>query len=230
MKTILKVENLRFSKQKKEILKNITFNINEGDTVALIGLNGSGKSSLIKTILGLHSRFSGNIFINSYNIKLNFPEAMNLVGGITDEINLYNNLSGYDNLKIPSIIYETENISIMKLVKMLNLEKIINEKVNKYSLGEKKRLMIARSLINDPNILVIDEIFNNLDIESTNIIKKVIKELQIKKVSILISDHNINILNDICNKYIILSEGKILEYKHIRNIKNLEKVYQNKIN
>ena len=99
---ILKIKNLNKSFGKKKILKNVSFNVNEGDILGFIGPNGAGKTTTIKMILGLQSIDSGTVTINGYDIKKNFEKAIEKVGTIVENPDLYMYLSGYDNLKLIS--------------------------------------------------------------------------------------------------------------------------------
>ena len=103
---ILKIKNLNKSFGKKKILKNVSFNVNEGDILGFIGPNGAGKTTTIKMILGLQSINSGTVTINGYDIKKNFEKAIEKVGTIVENPDLYMYLSGYDNLKLISNLYK----------------------------------------------------------------------------------------------------------------------------
>lgn len=139
--TILKCENLckRFSK--KQILKNVSFEINEGDILGFIGPNGAGKTTTIKLMLGLQSITSGNVTINGFDIEKNFTKAIERVGAIVENPDLYMYLTGYQNLKLIKNMYKDVNDKrIDEVVKLVKLEQRINDKVSKYSLGMRQRL------------------------------------------------------------------------------------------
>ncbi len=229
MKTIIKCNNLNLQYKNKKILENISFELQENNIVALLGKNGSGKSELLKSIIGMNSNKKGEVYINGFDVHDDFVEAIKKTGIVLSIVDLYNNLTGYQNLKLIADIYDVNENQIMEKVKLLNLESIINEKTENYTISEKKSLMIVRSLLNNPNLLIYDEIFSGLDFQSINIIKKVIFKLKEEKITMIISGHQTSDLKDVCNKYMILEKGKLIEYKNITGKKDLEKIYTGKI-
>lgn len=161
---------------KKQILKNVSFELDESDILAFIGPNGSGKTTTIKLILGLQGIDKGSVNINGYDIKKDFVKAIEKVGAIVENPDTYMYLSGWDNLKLTANMYK--NISdeaIKDIVKLVDLETRIHDKVSKYSLGMRQRLGIARALINKPNILILDEPTNGLDPEGIKDLRNLLK-------------------------------------------------------
>ena len=210
---ILRIENLNKSFGKKKILKNVSFNVNEGDILGFIGPNGAGKTTTIKMILGLQSINSGTVTINGYDIKKNFEKAIEKVGTIVENPDLYMYLSGYDNLKLISNLYKNvDKKRIDEVIKIVKLETRINDKVSKYSLGMRQRLGIAQALLHKPNLLILDEPTNGLDPEGIKELRDIIKRLATKeKVGVVISSHNLSELESFCNKIVIIKNGEIVE-------------------
>ena len=172
METILKCENLCKTFGKRNILKNVSLEIKEGDILGFIGPNGAGKTTTIKLILGLQNITSGKVTINGYDIEKEFTHAIKRVGAIVENPDMYMYLSGYQNLKLVANLYKgitTERID--KVVKLVKLENRIHDKVSKYSLGMRQRLGIAQAILHNPNLLILDEPTIGLDPE-------VIKELR----------------------------------------------------
>lgn len=228
MNKILECKNLYKKLGKKQILKDVSFDIYEGDIMAFIGPNGAGKTTTIKLILGLQSIDKGSVIINGYNVKTDFVKAIERVGCIVENPDVYMYLSGYDNLKLIANTYK--NISkekIDELVDLVGLERRIKDKVSKYSLGMRQRLGIAIALINDPNILILDEPTNGLDPEGIkdlrNLLKKLAKE---KNMGILISSHNLAELESFCSKVCVISDGEIIDYNDIKKFKHVDNVYR----
>ncbi len=228
MNKILECKNLYKKLGKKQILKDVSFDIYEGDIMAFIGPNGAGKTTTIKLILGLQSIDKGSVIINGYNVKTDFVKAIERVGCIVENPDVYMYLSGYDNLKLIANTYK--NISkekIDELVDLVGLERRIKDKVSKYSLGMRQRLGIAIDLINDPNILILDEPTNGLDPEGIkdlrNLLKKLAKE---KNMGILISSHNLAELESFCSKVCVISDGEIIDYNDIKKFKHVDNVYR----
>lgn len=225
MKKLLECINLCKSFGKKQILKNVSFSINEGDILAFIGPNGSGKTTTIKLILGLQKIDSGEVLINGLDITKNFEDAIRKVGAIVENPDSYMYLTGWQNLRLIADYYG--NISdedINELVKYVGLESRINDKVNKYSLGMRQRLGIARALLNKPNILILDEPTNGLDPEGIKDLRVLLKRLSSDGMGILISSHNLAELESFCNKVCIIDNGKIIESSEVTTLKNNENI------
>ena len=208
---ILHCENLTKSFGKKKIIDNISFDISAGEIVGFVGMNGSGKTTIIKLILNLQHKDSGKIIINNFDNDINYVAGIKEVGAIVETPAFYENLSGRKNLKLKSKIYNISDKDVNEIIDLVGLSKEIDEKVSKYSLGMKQRLGIALSLLNNPKLLVLDEPTNGLDIEGFNMLREVLKKLQNKKVGILISSHILSELDSICNKICIIKDGKIIE-------------------
>lgn len=226
-KPILKCENLCKSFGKKQILKNISLEVKQGDILGFIGPNGAGKTTTIKLILGLQSIDSGTVEINGYDIKKNFEKAISGVGTIVENPDLYMYLTGYENLKLIKNLYENvDENRIKEVVKLVKLEQRINDKVSKYSLGMRQRLGIAQAILHKPNLLILDEPTNGLDPEGIKELRDLLKNLAKKeKMGIVISSHNLSELESFCNKVTIIKNGEIVETSSINEVKKVEQSY-----
>ena len=217
---ILKCENLKKQVKNKVIVENISFSMNKGDVVGFIGPNGAGKTTTIKLILGLIKLTEGKVYIDGYDIQKNFIKAMEKVGAIVETPDLYMYLSGYDNLKLTANNYKNITKERMnEVIKKVGLENRIKDKVSTYSLGMRQRLGIAEAIINSPELLILDEPTNGLDIEGTIEIRNLIKELSNEGIAILISSHNLTEIDNICNRIIAIKNGKIITNDTIDNFK-----------
>lgn len=226
MKKLLECQDLCKSFGKKQILKNVSFELDESDILAFIGPNGSGKTTTIKLILGLQGIDKGSVNINGFDIKKDFVKAIEKVGAIVENPDTYMYLSGWDNLKLTANMYK--NISdeaIKDIVKLVDLETRIHDKVSKYSLGMRQRLGIARALINKPNILILDEPTNGLDPEGIKDLRNLLKKLAKEGMGILISSHNLAELESFCNKVLIIDNGTIIETSEVKEFKNNDNKY-----
>ena len=252
---ILKCDNLKKQVKEKVIVEKISFSMDKGDVVGLIGPNGAGKTTIIKLILGLIKITEGKVSINGYDIEKDFIKAIEKVGAIVETPDLYMYLSGYDNLKITANNYK--NISkerIKEVVKLVGLENRIKDKVSTYSLGMRQRLGIAEAIINSPELLILDEPTNGLDVDGIIEMRNLITKLSEQGIAILISSHNLTEIDNLCNRIIAIKSGKIitddkiesftafstedtyiLELNHINNLDQViqdhkfEKVEDNKI-
>lgn len=220
-KPILKCEKLNKKIAKKQILKNVSFEIYEGDILGFIGPNGAGKTTTIKLILGLQSITEGKVYINGFNIETQFTKAIEKVGAIVENPDLYMYLSGYENLKLIANLYKgIDKKRIDEVVKLVGLENRIHDKVSKYSLGMRQRLGIAQAILHKPSLLILDEPTNGLDPEGIKEMRELLVELANKeKMGILISSHNLAELDNFCNKVCIIKNGEIIETNNISDIK-----------
>ena len=221
MENILECKNLCKTFGKKQILHNVSFEIKKGDILGFIGPNGAGKTTTIKLILGLQSITSGKVLINGYDVEKEFTKAIEKVGAIVENPDMYMYMSGYDNLKLVANMYKgitTKRID--EVVKLVKLENRINDKVSKYSLGMRQRLGIAQAILHNPNLLILDEPTNGLDPEGIKEMRELLVDLAEKEeMAILISSHNLAELDNFCNKICIIKNGEIIETNEITAIK-----------
>ena len=231
---ILEVENLNKSFGKNKILNDINITIYESDIVGLIGPNGAGKTTLIKTILNLYYPNNGKIKICGYEIKKDFELVMFKVSSLVETPDLYQNLSGLQNLKMTMIMNNIKDYEYMeKIIKLLKLNNRINDKVKKYSLGMKQRLALANALIKKPQFLILDEPTNGLDPLGIKELRDIIKFVNESfNTTILISSHILSEIENMCDEIIIIDNGYIIEQLDISDIKyqniSLEKEFLNK--
>ena len=221
MENILECKNLCKTFGKKQILHNVSFEIKKGDILGFIGPNGAGKTTTIKLILGLQSITSGKVLINGYDVEKEFTKAIEKVGAIVENPDMYMYMSGYDNLKLVANMYKgitTKRID--EVVKLVKLENRINDKVSKYSLGMRQRLGIAQAILHNPNLLILDEPTNGLDPEGIKEMRELLVDIAKKEeMAILISSHNLAELDNFCNKICIIKNGEIIETNEITAIK-----------
>ena len=211
MEYILECKNLCKSFRKKQILKDVSFKVAPGDILAFIGPNGSGKTTTIKLILGLQKIDSGIVLINGFDITKEYTKAIAKVGSIVENPDSYMYLTGWQNLRIIANCYsQITDERIKEIVKYVGLEQRINDKVSKYSLGMRQRLGIAASLLNAPNVLILDEPTNGLDPEGIKDLRNLLKKLAQDGMGILISSHNLSELESFCNKVCIIDNGSIV--------------------
>ncbi len=226
METILECKKICKRFGKKQILQDVSFKILEGDILAFIGPNGSGKTTTIKLILGLQSIDAGEVVINGFNVEKDFVKAIKRVGAIVENPDIYMYLSGYQNLKLVSDYYkEVMDEDIKRVVSLVGLEDRIHDKVSKYSLGMRQRLGIARALLHNPNLLILDEPTNGLDPEGIKDLRVLLKKLAKDGIGILISSHNLAELESFCNKVCVIQEGKIIESTDVKAFKKEQDQY-----
>ena len=217
---VLVCENLKKQVKRKVIIDNISFSVDKGEVVGLIGPNGAGKTTIIKSILGLINLSEGKVTINGYDIKKDFVKAIEKVGAIVENPDSYMYLSGYDNLKITANNYKGITKSrIDEVTKIVGLENRIKDKVSTYSLGMRQRLGIAEAIINNPELLILDEPTNGLDVEGIIEIRNLIKDLSHQGIAIIISSHNLTEIDNLCNRIIAIKNGKMIVDETIEEFK-----------
>ena len=193
------------------ILDDIKIEMNGGKIYGIRGVNGSGKTMLMRAISGLVKLTRGQIIINGKIVgkDIEFPES---VGLLIENPGLIDNCTGYENIKmLASIKKITSDDAIKRYMKLLGLDSDDKKKVKKYSLGMKQKVGIIEAFVDDPDLVILDEPFNALDSKTVKILENIIKEDVNDERIILISCHDSQILERICDEIIYIEEGKIVE-------------------
>ena len=208
---ILEVSDLNKSYKEKQVLKNISFSINEGEIVAFIGPNGAGKTTIMKIISNLLKQDSGIVKIEGISAKDNLIEYLSKFSSVIETPSLYEMLSGYDNINFIRKINNISEEKMNNILSFINIGNSINDKVKNYSLGMKQRLALGIQLMTEPKLLILDEPINGLDpqgvIEFREMIKKLASE---NKMSILISSHILSELEKVCSKILFIKDGELI--------------------
>lgn len=225
---VLILENVTKTIRRKYIVKSISFSIKEGEVLGFLGPNGAGKSTTLRMIVGLSRPTSGKIEICGYSVVNDYVKAMRNVGCIIEGPDLYDYMSGIENLNmLASMSSNVKKEDIMDVIDVMGLGKRIEDKVNTYSLGMKQRLGIAQALIHNPKLLILDEPTNGLDpsgiSELRNLIKTIAEE---RHISVLVSSHLISEIELMCNKVTIIKNGRtVLASTDVDKILNKHDVF-----
>jgi len=215
-------------------VNNLSFNIKKGRIIGLLGPNGCGKSTTIGMMLGLIKPTSGTVFINNQNIEKNRTSLLEKMNFISPYIELPKKLTVEENLKVYGRLYGVKNLNerIYILMEELNLTEFRSRKTGELSSGEKNRVSLAKALINEPEILLLDEPTASLDPDVGDNIRSYIESFASKKfTTILLASHNMNEVERLCDEVMMMKGGIIIDKgksadlinKHGRN--NLEEVF-----
>ncbi len=196
------MENINKKIKRKHILKDITFSLEKGQIIGLVGGNGAGKTTLMKVILGLSNYQSGKF-------KKHISTAQNDIGALIEAPGLYPFLTGYDNMKL--IDEDPDNKNIDLIIKELKMEKFIHTKVKTYSLGMKQKLGIALAFLNHPQLVILDEPMNGLDPKAVKNVREAIISLREQGVTFLISSHILSELVKVTDSILIIDDGEIIK-------------------
>ena len=228
--TILSVSNLSKKIKNKSIIENINFVVNRSEILGLLGPNGAGKTTTFYTIAGLIKPSEGKISFNNKNVT-DMPMHNRSKLGMSylpQESSIFLNLSVKHNiLGLAQLASPDTNLIkniFDEVVEEFNLSKILNQKGRELSGGQRRRVEIARCLVTKPNMILMDEPFAGIDPIAVDDIKKILNKLVTKNISILITDHNVGAALEICNRALILSEGKILAEGSTNELINNNKV------
>jgi ABC-2 type transport system ATP-binding protein len=234
MYTPLEVIELSKFYNKKEAVKNISFKINKDEIIGILGPNGCGKTTTIGMILGLLKPTKGKVLINGFEIETKRVDLLNNLNFISPYIELPKKLTVKQNLEVYGRLYDVKNLSsrIEYLVDKLRLDEIIYKITGELSSGQKNRVGLAKSIINDPTVLLLDEPTASLDPETGDFVRSFLENYQKeRKASILLASHNMAEVERLCSSVLMMKNGAIIDQdspkalikKHGR--KNLEEVF-----
>ena len=234
MKNLVEVKNIKKNYGKNEAVKGISFGIKEDEILGLLGPNGSGKTTTIGMLLGLLKPTSGEIFINGQKLEGNKIEILEQINFISPYIELPKKLTVKQNLTVYGKLYKINNIDerIEFLSERLRLAGLLNSITGELSSGQKNRVSLAKALINEPKVLLLDEPTASLDPEVGDFVRSFLEDYKKeKKISILLASHNMNEVTRLCKSILMMKDGIIIDKgnpeelinKHGR--KNLEEVF-----
>ena len=234
MKNLVEVKNIKKNYGKHEAVRGISFNIKEDEILGLLGPNGSGKTTTIGMLLGLLKPTSGEILINGQKLEGNRIEILEQINFISPYIELPKKLTVKQNLTVYGKLYKINNINerIEFLSEKLRLEDLLNSITGELSSGQKNRVSLAKALINEPKVLLLDEPTASLDPEVGDFVRSFLEDYKKeKKISILLASHNMNEVTRLCKSILMMKDGIIIDEgnpeelinKHGR--KNLEEVF-----
>ena len=234
MKNSIEVINLSKSYKTKKAVNNISFKIDENEIVGLLGPNGCGKTTTIGMILGLLKPTSGQVLINGKNIENNKISILHKMNFISPYIELPKKLTVKQNLIVYGKLYNIKNLNerINFLSEKLRLGDLLDKITGELSSGQKNRVSLAKALVNDPTVLLLDEPTAALDPETADFIRTFLEKLrEEKKISVLLASHNMDEVKRLCNSVMMMKDGNIVDGGTPEDLiekygqKNLEEVF-----
>ena len=234
IKNIIEIKELKKVFNKTIAVDNLNFEIQKGKIIGLLGPNGCGKSTTIGMMLGLIKPTSGSVIINNKNIENNRTSLLEKMNFISPYVELPKKLTVEENLKVYARLYGVKNLKekIDNLIEKLNLSEFKSRKTGELSSGQKNRVSLAKALINDPEILLLDEPTASLDPDVGDYIRSFIENFVSNKGStILLASHNMNEVERLCHEVMMMKNGKIIDRGTSSNLinkhgrKNLEEVF-----
>jgi len=230
----LEIINLSKNYNTKEAVKNISFKLEQNEIIGILGPNGCGKTTTIGMILGLLRPTKGKVLINGKEIENHRVNLLNKLNFISPYIELPKKLTVKQNLEVYGRLYDVKQLKtkIEYLCEKLRLNEFINKITGELSSGQKNRVSLAKSIINDPSVLLLDEPTASLDPETGDFVRSFLEEYQReKKTSILLASHNMSEVERLCSSVLMMNKGSVIDQgtpnelinKHGR--KNMEEVF-----
>ena len=218
----------------KDAVKDISFKVNKNEIIGILGPNGCGKTTTIGMILGLLKPSNGKVLINGIEIEKKRVDLLNHLNFISPYIELPKKLTVKQNLEVYGRLYDVKNLKkkIEMLTEKLRLREIINKLTGELSSGQKNRVSLAKSIINNPTVLLLDEPTASLDPETGDFVRGFLENYQKEnKASILLASHNMSEVERLCSSVLMMNKGSIVDSgkpkqlikKHGR--KNMEEVF-----
>lgn len=229
----VEVNNLVKNYGSIQAIKGISFNIDQGEIFGLIGPNGAGKTTALRVISTLLQITSGSVKVLEYDLEKNPEEVRKVISYLPEDAGAYKNLTGRAYLTFIANFFSDKNIKemIQRGVEIADLEDRIDDKVDTYSKGMKRRLLVGRALMTDPRLAILDEPTSGLDVVNAQEIRKIIKDTARAGTTVLLSSHNMLEVEYLCDRIALISEGIIVERGRPKqlmekyNVSNIEEVF-----
>lgn len=218
---MLKVENITKYYNKTKAVDNLSFTVEKGEIFGLLGENGAGKTTTFRIILGLINASSGNVTLDGKKIDYSLTDK---IGYVTEERSLLTKMTVKDQILLYGVLKGMSEDNILKemrkWLKKFQISDYENRKIKELSKGNQQKIQFIAAVINKPKLLILDEPFSGLDPINVEMLKKAIIELQETGCAIIFSSHQMEQIEDFCEKLVILSHGKVVVAGYLKDIKN----------
>ncbi|PAF28712.1 ABC transporter ATP-binding protein [Paenibacillus sp. 7516] len=208
---VLSVQHLKKKIGRKWIIKDVTFEVKPGEIFGFLGPNGAGKTTTIRMLVDLIKPTEGNIKVCGYDVNRDPERALQYVGSIVENPEVYTYLTGWENLEhFARMQPGVDHARIQEVVDIVRLDQRIHDKVRTYSLGMRQRLGIAQALLGRPRLLILDEPTNGLDPKGIKELRVFIKQLASEGMAVFVSSHLLSEIQLLCDRVAIISAGRVL--------------------
>jgi ABC-2 type transport system ATP-binding protein len=219
MEAVLRVKKLNKWFGNRHVLKDVTFDTYAGEVFGFLGPNGAGKTTTIKIAVGHLFFDEGEVEINGINLKKNFEKALESVGGIVENPELYGHMTGMQNLRQYARIRGVGQERIDEVVALVGMTNRVGEKLKRYSLGMRQRIGLAMALLNRPKLLILDEPTNGLDPAGIKELRDILKRLaHEEQVGVMVSSHLMSEMELMCDRVGIISNGVLIDVKTVAEL------------
>jgi len=218
--TVISVKNLTKIYADVKAVNNASFHVKKGEIFGFLGPNGAGKTTTIKSILGLIQTDSGEIYVKGINMQHDGKAAKKFVGYLPEKVAFYDNLTALQNMHFYAEMKNISKESCKPLIIEMGLKDAVNKKVGKFSKGMQQRLGMARALLGNPPVLILDEPSGGLDPRGVALIRNKIKEMKSKGSSVFVSSHILAEVQEVCDRVGIISKGNIVAEDTVDNLRN----------
>lgn len=221
---MLEIKNLTKKFKKSTVVDDVSFKVNTGEIVGLLGENGAGKTTTLRMISTMLKITSGEAVVNNFSADKEPIKVRNEIGILFGgDVGLYDRLTARENIKYFANLYgmsdKDADIRINELAKKFNMEEYIDKKVSKFSRGMKQKVSIARSIVHSPSVMLFDEPSTGLDVTAARTIQDFILDCKKENKTILFSSHSMREVEKLCDRVVIINKGKLLEDCSIDNLK-----------
>lgn len=219
METMIEAFQLRKDFKDKTAVRDVSFSIFEGEIFGFLGHNGAGKTTTIRMLTGQLRPTSGKAVIAGFNSSTEQELIKPIIGVVAESQNLYGRMTGLENLNLFADLYDVRKSRVQELLVLVNLQSQAGEKVENYSNGMKQRLLIARALLHEPDVIFLDEPTRGLDPTSARDIKENIKNLAAAGATVFLTTHNMEEADELCNRVAFIKEGGLIAIDTPQNLK-----------
>jgi ABC-2 type transport system ATP-binding protein len=216
---MIEVEHLARDYGDIHAVDDISFSVAVGEIFGLLGHNGAGKTTTMRMLTGRTRPTRGGARIDGVDIVENFDQIKPHINLVFEDQNLYERLSGRDNLRLFADLYEQPASRADELLKLVGLGEAAKRRVKTYSSGMKQRLLVARALVNEPRVLFLDEPTRGLDPASASELRQVIRRLSMQGTTVCLTTHYMEEADELCHRVAFLSHGKIVALDVPRELK-----------